>query len=158
VSGFECGWRALPAPVRISMTENLRTPEDMANLGERLSGLSDDDLLAAGRRCQFDVSAQAEQFGGFIAARALTLALAARLQMEFGAHDGQLDAFVEALGPRQRAAVAVNMMAGESPSKEAIDAIVSAIDRSGVNPSDQTLRGVAVGYAVSRVAMEELAR
>jgi len=155
---FECGWRALPSTVRIAMTENLRSPEDMSNLGERLSGLTDEDLLAAGRRCQFDVAGQAERFGGFIAAKAIVLALGARLQLEFGVHDGQLDAFVEALGPRLRADVANSMIEGEAPSKDAMDAILAAIDRSGVAPSPLELRGLAAGYAVSRVAMEELGR
>jgi hypothetical protein len=157
-SAFECGWRALPSSVRVAMTENLRSPEDMRNLGERLSGLSDEDLLAAGRRCQFDVAAQAERFGGFMAARAIVVALGARLQIEFGVHDGQLDAFVEALGPRLRAEVAANMMAGLAPGKDAMDALLAAIDRSGVAPDPIELRSLAAGYAVSRVAMEELAR
>jgi hypothetical protein len=132
------------------MTENLRSPEDMRNLGERLSGLSDEDLLAAGRRCQFDVAAQAERFGGFMAARAIVVALGARLQIEFGVHDGQLDAFVEALGPRLRAEVAANMMAGLAPGKDAMDALLAAIDRSGVAPDPIELRSLAAGYAVSR--------
>jgi hypothetical protein len=158
VTPFECAWRAIPTSVRVDLTRDMRSVQDLSNLGERLAGLTEEAALAAGRACNLNVERQdvAEMFGAYIGAKTIMVALGGRLQIEFGVHEGQLEIFGAALTPQQRRSMVREMMTGAVPSPVYLQAVQTGVMASGIDTDQVELVGLAIAYAMARATVEEI--
>lgn len=159
VGQLECTWRGLPAAVRANVVRDVRSLADLSSMAERMAGLEDAQLVAAGAACGLDVDANPGPFGQYLFMRGATLALGSRLQIEYGIHDGQLDAVLSKTPAATKAAIAQFVTAAQPGDMNAAVAVVrETLQAEGVDTSNTDLMAIFTDYAVVRIAMDSLPR